>query len=118
MRGETDACIAARRILKAQVIIKRPSTSLKHQPRAHISDDITQESVPGTSSQTSVVPTPAFPQPNVSSDELAQLRVALRPPAIPGVEDWGISPASSEPCDPALMVRVSKKLTTGCLPLL
>lgn len=37
-------------------------------------------------------------------DELARIRQLLRPPAIPGVEDWGIPPASSQPCNTELEV--------------
>lgn len=115
MHVDIDAVLVARRIPKAQVIIKRPSTSLKHQPRAHISDDIAQEAVPDNSSQSSVVPFPPPIQPSASSDELTQLRAALKPPGIPGVVDWGIPPASSEPCDPALLVCALKQSTTECL---
>lgn len=38
-------------------------------------------------------------------DELSRLRALLHPPPIPGVEDWGIPPQSTEPCDPAIEVR-------------
>ncbi|KAF5310599.1 hypothetical protein D9619_008247 [Psilocybe cf. subviscida] len=110
-KGEVKNATDVRRIPKAQVIIKRPSTTLKHQPRAHISDDITQEGIPATSSQFSVDPTPAPLQPNAPSDELVQLRATLRPPSSPGAEDWGIPPASSEPCDPALMTKLTQFAT-------
>lgn len=39
-----------------------------------------------------------------SQDELSRIRDLLHPPPILGVEDWGIPPESSEPCDPALFV--------------
>lgn len=38
-------------------------------------------------------------------DELTQIRALLRPPPTPGVQDWGIPPETTEPCDPALSVR-------------
>ena len=38
-------------------------------------------------------------------DELSRIRALLVPPPIQGVDDWGIPPESSEPCDPALFVR-------------
>ena len=38
-------------------------------------------------------------------DELSRIRALLQPPPIQGVDDWGIPPESSEPCDPALFVR-------------
>lgn len=37
-------------------------------------------------------------------DELTGIRTLLRPPPIPGVADWGIPPASSQPCDIELEV--------------
>ena len=37
-------------------------------------------------------------------DELTRIRALLHPPPIQGVDDWGIPPESSEPCDPALFV--------------
>jgi hypothetical protein len=40
-------------------------------------------------------------------DELAQLRKLLRPPPIPGVEDWGIPPEPDEGAvdlDPEVLV--------------
>ena len=40
-------------------------------------------------------------------DEIAAIRALLRPPSIPGVEDWGIPPAPSGPCDPDLEVHGS-----------
>jgi hypothetical protein len=41
---------------------------------------------------------------NEPEDELTRIRKLLRPSAIPGVDDWGIPPASSEPCDAELEV--------------
>jgi hypothetical protein len=37
-------------------------------------------------------------------DELSEIRSLLRPPPIPGVDDWGIPPESTEPYDPAIKV--------------
>ena len=48
-----------------------------------------------------VVPSDKF------QDELTRIRALLHPPAILGVDDWGIPPESSEPCDPALFVCLS-----------
>ncbi|KZT72853.1 HCNGP-domain-containing protein [Daedalea quercina L-15889] len=41
-------------------------------------------------------------------DELARIQRLLRPPEIPGVEDWGIPPPPSTPCDPALETKLSQ----------
>ncbi|KIY47843.1 HCNGP-domain-containing protein, partial [Fistulina hepatica ATCC 64428] len=40
-------------------------------------------------------------------DELLRIRALLRPPPIPGVEDWGIPPASTAPCDPAIEAKLA-----------
>lgn len=39
------------------------------------------------------------------AEELGRLRELLLPAPIEGLEDWGIPPETSEPCDPALEVR-------------
>lgn len=44
-------------------------------------------------------------------DELSRIRALLVPPAIPGVEDWGIPPASLDPPDPAIAVRPASSLS-------
>jgi len=108
---------SGRRITKAQVIIRRPAIAHKNQIRAHISDDIAQEEdqsqVAGPSSQETddamdMSPSSSRACPSDEfQDELSRLRALLHPPPIPGVDDWGIPPASSEPCDPALYVCYS-----------
>jgi len=40
-------------------------------------------------------------------DELARIRQLLRPPPIPGVEDWGIPPESKQSCDPAIASKLA-----------
>jgi len=44
-------------------------------------------------------------------DEIASIRALLRPPSIPGVEDWGIPPAPSAPCDPDLEAKLQQFIT-------
>lgn len=39
-------------------------------------------------------------------DELSRIRALLRPPPIPGVEDWGIPPECDESGDPAIAVGI------------
>lgn len=41
----------------------------------------------------------------VDTDDLTQIRALLRPPSIPGVEDFGIPPPSDDPVDAELAVR-------------
>ncbi|KAG5640344.1 hypothetical protein DXG03_009142 [Asterophora parasitica] len=110
-----------RRLQKAQVIIRKPpAAALKHTTRAHISDEITQD----------LKPTPTIDQPRMSAspmdldtsppdterpaDELSRIRVLLRPPPIPGLEDWGIPPASTEPPDPAIVTKLAQFHTLKC----
>ncbi|KAF8268936.1 HCNGP-like protein-domain-containing protein [Lactarius quietus] len=40
--------------------------------------------------------------------ELAKIRELLRPPPIPGVPDWGITPATAEPCEPAIEAKLAQ----------
>lgn len=42
------------------------------------------------------------------SDELIRIRQLLRPPEIVGTADWGIPPASTEPCDPAIETKLAQ----------
>ncbi|KAJ8503150.1 hypothetical protein ONZ45_g11113 [Pleurotus djamor] len=41
-------------------------------------------------------------------DELADIRALLRPPQIPGLDDWGIPPESTEPCNPAIETKLAQ----------
>lgn len=43
-------------------------------------------------------------EPHGGEDEMTTIRRLLRPPTIEGLHDWGIPPASQDPCDPALTV--------------
>lgn len=104
---------AARRLPKSQVIIRRPAT-IKGHPRAHISDDITEEPqvlFEGQGSETSNGPTAArssssrLDTSEEPPDELQCIRSLLKPPPIPGVDNWGIPLESTDPGDPAIEVR-------------
>ncbi|KAF8961762.1 HCNGP-like protein-domain-containing protein [Flammula alnicola] len=116
-RVGTKSSSEGRRIPKSQVIIKRPTISLKnHHPRAHISDDLVPDDhsqVAGPSrdggSPMDMSSTSSHQNPSEEpQDELSQIRALLRPPPIPGVEDWGIPPESPEPCDPALQAKLTQ----------
>ena len=106
---------SGRRITKAQVIIRRPAIAHKSQIRAHIFDDIVQEedqsqvagpSTRETDSSMDMSPSSSRTagRPDEFQDELSRIRQLLHPPPISGVDDWGIPPESSEPCDSALYV--------------
>lgn len=91
------------------MIIRKPAKAKNHQ-RTQPADEIVAEASP---QQGSVPPeTAAGPsQPSATpelSDELSRIRELLQPPPIPGVADWGIPPASTEPCDPALETKLAQ----------
>lgn len=102
----------ARRLPKSQVIIRRPPAALKSQPRAHLSDQITQDvellAVKEGSTSASPMEIDAHPGPHSApeerQEELLRIRLLLRPPPLPNVEDWGIPPESTEPADAAITV--------------
>jgi hypothetical protein len=115
----SEIVAASRRAAKSQVILRRLAQAKAHHTRAHISEDIIadksplcgDESEPSTSTATLSDPTVVRPSSSndipsdEARDELPRFRELLKPPPIPGVEDWAIPPASSEPCDPAIKVR-------------
>jgi len=41
-------------------------------------------------------------------DELSRIRALLRPPPIPGVEDWGIPPETTDKCETALQTQFTR----------
>ena len=102
---------AVGRLPKSQVVIRRPPL-IKGHPRAHISDDLTEDPRPDANAQASGSSTILLNDASSStidepSDELTRIRSLLRPPPIPGLDDWGIPPQSSEPCEPAIEVNLS-----------
>lgn len=99
---------AAGRPPKSQVVIRRPP-QVKPHPRAHVLDDETRDCiVQASSSSTSLEQSSLASTQDIAMDdtpdELTRIRTLLRPPPIPGVEDWGILPPSSERCDPGIEV--------------
>lgn len=95
---------------KSQVIIRRPAQQ-RNRPRAHVSDDIAdstenpQSFSPASAPETSLKTDQGEIGYAEETDEISQLRELLLPPPISGVIDWGIPPAASSPCDPAIQVR-------------
>ena len=45
------------------------------------------------------------------TDEMTRIRALLRPPPIPGVDDWGIPPEPTGACDPEIEVRPASILS-------
>ncbi|KAF8068923.1 hypothetical protein FPV67DRAFT_1097217 [Lyophyllum atratum] len=53
-------------------------------------------------------PRPSAEAAQQAQDELARIRALIQPPPIPGVEDWGIPPASTEPPDRANATKLAQ----------
>jgi len=97
---------------KSQVVIRRPPP-IKGHPRAHISDDLTEDLQPDANAQASGSSTVLSNDASSSTtddspDELTRIRSLLRPPPIPGLDDWGIPRQSTEPCDPAIEAKLAQ----------
>ncbi|KAI0720845.1 HCNGP-like protein-domain-containing protein [Cerioporus squamosus] len=92
---------------KPAVIIRRHPPAKPH-PRARIPDDI-NESGPSTPTQFQPpedTTLPIGPRED-PTDELARTRRLLRPPPIPGVQDWGIPPEPTDPCDENIKAKIA-----------
>ncbi|EAU89110.1 hypothetical protein CC1G_08518 [Coprinopsis cinerea okayama7 len=109
----------------AQVVIRRPPT-LRERPRAHISADDSTNSPRGQSSSirsssqphdsgspshlstsNEGTPAPHGGEIDTEQQQLARMRALLRPPPIPGLEDWGIPPPSTDPVDPQIAAKLA-----------
>ncbi len=110
---------------KSQIIIKRPSNLHKNHLRALPVQSVKEkglestfgshpEPLRGDVNESQASPNIELPEdqipdqdlePTQPEDEIARIRAILKPPPIPGVEDWGISPPSTEPCNPSIHVR-------------
>ncbi|KDQ58725.1 hypothetical protein JAAARDRAFT_128486 [Jaapia argillacea MUCL 33604] len=94
-----------------QVIIRRHAPA-KAYTRARLPDDMDASPSSSTLEHSASGPTTATSSEHEDAsefpDELGQIRALLRPPPIPGVENWGIPPESTEPCDPAVLAKVSQ----------
>ncbi|KAJ7471328.1 HCNGP-like protein-domain-containing protein [Mycena galericulata] len=106
-----NASSDSRKLPKSQIIIRRP---LKSHPRTVIADEVLdapeekrEEPQASTSGAQNAVASSSSHDP---LDELTHIRALLQPPPIPGVDDWGIPPPSTEPCDPALQAKLEQFL--------
>ncbi|KAG6844738.1 hypothetical protein H0H87_004070 [Tephrocybe sp. NHM501043] len=110
-KSSSNSPLGARKPQKSQVIIRRPAMP-KAQPRAHLSSDIEAQKPSEDSSSGSPMVVDTIPLPHSNSepglDELSQIRSMLLPPPIPGVDDWGIPPASTSPPDPAIAAKLAQ----------
>lgn len=89
---------------------------MKSHPRAHISDDLAEDSrtsANGQASSSSTLSKDATRSSDLEAtddppDELARIRSLLWPPPIIGLDDWGIPPQSNEACDPAIEAKLAQ----------
>ncbi|KAF8068662.1 HCNGP-like protein-domain-containing protein [Lyophyllum atratum] len=103
-------------IQKSHVIIRRPPAAAKTYTRAHLSEEALQDVKAQSTTQRHLSESPMdldTPRPSAEpaeqpQDELARIRALIHPPPIPGVEDWGIPPASTEPPDPAIATKLAQ----------
>ncbi|KAI0739207.1 HCNGP-like protein-domain-containing protein [Daedaleopsis nitida] len=97
---------------KTGLIIRR-HVPVKPHPRARLPDDTNQDAGPSTSTELLSAHNPVQEDDSTvvaddgMSDELTRTRHLLRPPPIPGVQDWGIPPEPTEPCDEAVKAKIS-----------
>ena len=86
---------------KSQVVIRRP-THAKPHPRTRVVEE--EDRNPSASSSSSIIPPISEQDTGLPTDELTRIRVLLRPPPIPGGDDWGIPHEPTGPCDPDIEV--------------
>ncbi|OBZ67424.1 putative alpha-galactosidase B [Grifola frondosa] len=97
---------------KPQVIIRR-AAHIKPHPRARLSDDQHDESITSSAQDAQMtklsesVDTASLEEEDTDAlDELTRIRKLLRPPPIPGLDDWGIPPEPTGPCDEAIEAKL------------
>jgi len=75
------------------------------------------DSLRASGNESQISPSSEFPQDQIPDqdqgltqpeDELASIRAILKPPPIPGVEDWGIPPPTPEPCNPSIHAKLAQ----------
>jgi len=96
---------------KPSVVIRRP-VNIKPHPRARLDED--DDTAPDHF--TASMPADLGDSMDALTtrddgdipDELTRIRALLRPPPIPGVEDWGIPPESTSPCNPDVEVIIER----------
>jgi len=109
LKSGNKAPTEARRLIpitKPQIIIRRPVHSKPH-PRSRSVEDTEPTSSAATPAKASTSSTPSDDNSGDLS-ELSNVRELLRPPPIPGVPDWGIPPATAEPCEPAIEAKLAQ----------
>ncbi|KAG6900065.1 hypothetical protein C0995_004387 [Termitomyces sp. Mi166 len=108
--GYNSPNVERSKIQKSQVIIRRSAAAHnKNQSRVHLEPPSPKTGVEDTTTDggdTQAYTPPRTPEP--VTDELTRIRALLVPPPIPGVNDWGIPPASLDPPDPAISTKLAQ----------
>ncbi|KAI0657038.1 HCNGP-like protein-domain-containing protein [Cubamyces menziesii] len=97
---------------KPAIIIRRHAPAKPHL-RTRIPEDPADEPGPSTAPtarSTSQEASTSAVDTLYEDDELARIRQLLRPPPIPGVEDWGIPPEPDAPCDETIKAKITQFL--------
>ncbi|KAF5387343.1 hypothetical protein D9757_005814 [Collybiopsis confluens] len=121
LKAKADSTAELRIPRKPQIVIKKPKTS--QRPKGHVNIEATQSgssSTPVTSTSESSTFTPleetlADPEP----DDVQRIRTLLRPPPVPGLDDWGIPPevpTEESVTDPALESKLKQFHELKSLP--
>ncbi|KAJ7099898.1 HCNGP-domain-containing protein [Mycena belliarum] len=98
---------STRKPSKSQIIIRRPAAQLKSRPRAVIADEVLTPPQPPVQPQVPENAVASSSSVSDPQDELTRIRALLRPAPISGVEDWGIPPEPTGPCDSALEAKLA-----------
>jgi len=109
LKSGHDALTEARRPIvnpKSQIVIRRPVHSKPH-PRSRLPEDAEPPLAAQAEASSSSSPSDDRST-DPPSNELSKIRDLLRPPPNPGVPDWGIPAASTEPCDPAIEAKLAQ----------
>ncbi|KAJ8693948.1 hypothetical protein PTI98_008887 [Pleurotus ostreatus] len=114
LKGSFTVPSDTRRNIKSQIIIRKPPASSKAHARTRtleeeVENDQNQleDYIPHSSSSTPL-PTQGDPPSDDAPDELSQIRALLKPPPIPGSEDFGIPPPSTEPCNATIEAKLAQ----------
>ncbi|KAF9071596.1 HCNGP-like protein-domain-containing protein, partial [Rhodocollybia butyracea] len=119
LKVKADNAAEPRLQKKSQIIIKRPKIQ---RPKGHVSIGITQaESLPTPAAASTSTATVDISTTNETDDSnVERIRAFLRPPPVPGVDDWGIPPAvtpEESMCDPAVEAKLNQFLQLKSLPV-
>ncbi|KAF4564490.1 hypothetical protein EYR40_010652 [Pleurotus pulmonarius] len=114
LKGSFTVPSDTRRNIKSQIIIRKPPASSKAHARTRTPEEGTEnnqnqseEPIPRSSRSTSL-PSEGDQATDTPPDELRQIRALLKPPQIPGFEDFGIPSPSTESCNATIEAKLAQ----------